>query len=309
METRAIGSLEATTVGLGCNNFGTRLDADGTARVVEAALDAGIRFFDTADIYGGGKSEEFLGRALGSRRKDVIVASKFGKPMPDGGRGARPSYIRKAVEASLRRLGTDVIDLYQIHEPDESVPIADTLGALAELVRQGKVREVGCSNFSAEQIREGGSVAASRGLVPFVSVQNELSLLEREAEDTVLPECERQGIGFLPYYPLASGLLSGKYRLGADAPAGSRLSGGRYADELSRDNLRLVEALRGFAEERNRSLLELAFGWLLSHRSVVSVIAGATKPEQARSNAAAAGWRLTPEDIEEVDRITAPATR
>ncbi|HEX6644771.1 MAG TPA: aldo/keto reductase [Gemmatimonadales bacterium] len=309
MDTRTIGSLDATIVGLGCNNFGTRLDADGTARVVEAALDAGIRFFDTADIYGGGKSEEFLGRALGARRKDVVVASKFGKPMPDGGRGARPEYIRKAAEASLRRLGTDVIDLYQLHEPDDSVPVADTLGTLDDLVKEGKVREIGCSNFSAAQIRESESAASSRGTVRFVSVQNELSLLEREAEDAVLPECERLGIGFLPYFPLASGLLTGKYRLGAGAPAGSRLSGGRYADELNEENLRIVEALRAFAGARSRSLLELAFGWLLSRPAVVSVIAGATKPEQVRSNAGAAGWRLSPEELEEVDRIAVPAGR
>jgi aryl-alcohol dehydrogenase-like predicted oxidoreductase len=306
MQTRAVGSLDATVVGLGCNNFGTRIDADATARVVDAALDAGIRFFDTADIYGGGRSEEFLGRALGGRRRDVVIATKFGKPMPDGARGARPAYVRSAAEASLRRLGTDVIDLYQLHEPDPSVPIAETLGALQELVAAGKVREIGCSNVSAGGIAEGEDAAIANQTARFVSVQNEYSLLYRGAEAEVLPECEGRGIAFLPYYPIASGLLTGKYRPGAPAPEGSRLSGGRYAGELNADNLRVVEALRAFAESRGRSLLELAFGWLLSRPVVASVIAGATRPEQVKANAAAAGWRLGGEELAAVDRIVPP---
>src|SRR5690606_19332482 len=200
--------------GLGCNNFGTRLDEAGSARVVHAALDAGINFFDTADIYGKGLSEEYIGRALRGRRNDVLIATKFGKPMDDSRRGARPAYIRKAVDDSLRRLGTDHIDLYQIHEPDPSVPIDETLGALDRLFSEGKVREIGCSNFSAEQIREADAAAAKGGTARFVSVQNEYSLLVREPEAGVLAECERTGAGFLPYYPLASGLLTGKYHHG-----------------------------------------------------------------------------------------------
>jgi aryl-alcohol dehydrogenase-like predicted oxidoreductase len=306
MKTRKIGSLDATVVGLGCNNFGTRIDASATARVVHAALDSGVRFFDTADIYGGGRSEEFLGRALGDRRREVVIATKFGKPMPDGARGAAPSYVRSAAEASLRRLGSGVIDLYQLHEPDPSVPIEETLGALQDLVREGKVREIGCSNVSAAQLRESASGAAGRGTARFVSVQNEYSLLDRAAECGVLPECERQQLAFLPYYPLASGLLTGKYRRGAAAPEGSRLSGGRYAPELSDENLRAVEALRVFAESRGHSLLELAFGWLLTQPAVASVIAGATRPEQVRSNAAAAGWTLSAAELDEVNRIAPP---
>lgn len=306
MQTRAIGTLDATVVGLGCNNFGTRIDADATANVVHAALDAGIRFFDTADIYGGGRSEEFLGRALGGRRREVVIATKFGKPMPDGSRGASPAYIRSAVESSLRRLGTDVIDLYQLHEPDRSVPIAETLGALQELVSEGKVREIGCSNFSAAEVREGEATAAKLGSARFVSVQNEYSLLERGAEAGVLPECERSGIAFLPYYPLASGLLTGKYRAGGPPPEGSRLSGGRYADELNDDNLRVVESLRAFAESRGRTLLQLAFSWLLARPAVASVIAGATRPAQVESNAAAARWSPSAEELAAVDHIVAP---
>ena len=306
MQTRTIGSLNATVVGLGCNNFGTRIDAAATERVVRAALDAGVRFFDTADIYGAGRSEEFLGRALGGRRREVVIATKFGKPMPDGSRGARPAYVRSAADASLRRLGTDVIDLYQLHEPDPSVPIAETLGALQDLVSAGKVREIGCSNFSATQIREAEDAAAATGAVRFASVQNEYSLLDRGAESEVLPECERRAIGFLPYYPLASGLLTGKYRPGARPPEGSRLSGGRYADELNDENLRIVEALRAFAESRRRSLLELAFGWLLSRPAVVSVIAGATRPDQVGANVAAAKWRLDDVELAAIDRIVPP---
>lgn len=309
MKTRRIGSLDASVIGLGCNNFGTRIDAAATAQVVHAALDAGVRFFDTADIYGGGRSEEFLGRALGARRSEACIATKFGKPMPDEKHGAAPAYVRSSAEASLRRLGTDVIDLYQLHEPDPSVPIEETLGALQELVAAGKVREIGCSNFSAGQIREGEDTAVRAGAARFVSVQNEYSLLERSAEVDVIPECLRREIALLPYYPLSSGLLTGKYRRGHKAPEGSRLSGGRYADELNDRNLRTVEALREFAESRGHTLLELAFGWLLAQPAVASVIAGATRPEQVRANAAAAGWVLNEEELAAVDRIAPPPER
>ena len=208
MQTRRIGSLEVSVVGLGCNNFGRRIDAGATAAVVHAALDAGVTLFDTADIYGNGKSEEFLGRALGPRRKDIVLATKFGGPMDERRRGARPDYVRRAVEDSLRRLGTDRIDLYQLHQPDTETPIGDTLGALDELVRAGKVREIGCSNFSVEQLRD-AERAARPGAARFVSVQNEYSLLHRDPEGGVLAECERQGLAFIPYFPLASGLLTG----------------------------------------------------------------------------------------------------
>ena len=301
METRKIGSLDVSVVGLGCNNFGRRLDAAQSAVVVDAALDAGINFFDTADSYGGGQSEEFIGRALGPRRNAVVIATKFGSRMEGQGSGASAAYVRQACEASLRRLGTDHIDLYQLHRPDPQVPIAETLGALDELVRAGKVREIGCSNFSAEQIRE--AEAAQAGGARFVSVQNEYSLLKRDAERDVLPECERAGIMFLPYFPLASGLLTGKYRRGQPAPSGSRLAGGGRADQLSDQNLAIVEELIQFAEARGHTILELAVSWLLARPVVASVIAGATKPEQVHANAAAGQWRLTADELGEIDRI------
>jgi aryl-alcohol dehydrogenase-like predicted oxidoreductase len=217
MDTRRIGSLAVSVVGLGCNNFGMRIDEADSARVVHAALDAGITFFDTADIYGSTQSEVFLGRALAGRRDAAVIATKFGMKVDAGREGARPDYVRRAADDSLRRLGTDHIDLYQLHRPDPAVPIADTLGALEDLVRAGKVREIGCSNFSAEQLRD-ARAACEPGAAQFVSVQNELSLLHREAEREVLPECGRLGLKFLPYFPLASGLLTGKYRRGEPAP-------------------------------------------------------------------------------------------
>ncbi|MFL5386312.1 MAG: aldo/keto reductase [Longimicrobiaceae bacterium] len=302
MDTRRIGSLEVSVVGLGCNNFGGRLDAEGTASVVDAALDAGINFLDTADIYGRTKSEEYLGRALGRRRGDIVLATKFGMMVDAERHGARPEYVRQALDDSLRRLGTDYVDLYLLHRPDDTVPIADTLGALDDAVKAGKVREIGCSNFSVDQLREaeaGGRPGGAR----FVSVQNEYSLFQREPEEGVLAECERQGIAFIPYFPLASGLLTGKYRRGQPMPQGTRLTEGRHSSQLSDANLAKVEALIAFAEARGHTLLELAFSWLLAHDPVVSVIAGATSPEQVRANAGAAGWRLTAEDMAEVDRI------
>ncbi|HET7321157.1 MAG TPA: aldo/keto reductase [Longimicrobiaceae bacterium] len=302
METREIGSLRASVVGLGCNNFGRRVDAAGTERVVDAALDAGVNFFDTADIYGKGESEEYLGRALRGRRQQVLIATKFGMEMAEGRQGAHPDYVRESVEGSLKRLGTDYIDLYQLHRPDPAVPIADTLGALDELVRAGKVREIGCSNFSVEQLREAEAAAGRAGGARFVSVQNEYSMLHREPERGVLEACERLGLAFLPFFPLASGLLTGKYRRGKPAPQGTRItSGDRYADLLAPEKLDLGERRVAFAESRGHTLLELAFSWLLARPVVASVIAGATKPEQVTANAAAAGWRLSAEEMEEVD--------
>lgn len=303
MAKRRIGSLQVSVVGLGCNNFGWRLDADATAKVVHAALDAGINFFDTADIYGGTKSEEYLGRALRGRREQVIVATKFGMKVDEQRHGAKPEYVRQAAEDSLRRLGTDYIDLYQLHQPDAETPIADTLATLDELVKAGKVREIGCSNFSAQQIRE-AEAALRPGAARFVSAQNEYSLLHRDPEREVLLECERRGLSFLPYFPLANGLLTGKYRAGRPAPQGTRISTQeRFGKLLNERNLQVVEGLIRFAETREHSILELAFSWLLAHPKVASVIAGATSEQQVRSNSGAAGWKLTPADLAEVDRI------
>lgn len=303
METRRIGSLEVSVVGLGCMNFGWRIDANETVKVVDAALDTGINFFDTADLYGKGQSEEFLGRALGRRRDDVLIATKFGLEMDADRKGARPAYVREAVEASLQRLGTDRIDLYQLHRPDPATPIADTLGALAELVRQGKVREIGCSNFTVEQIRE--AAAAAQGGANFVSVQNELSLIHREPLQDVLPECALRGLAFLPYFPLASGLLTGKYRRGQEPPERTRASDHWGPDVFNDNNLMLVEKLIGFAQSRNHTLLDLAFGWLLMQPPVASVIAGASNADQVRANAGAIGWPLTAADLTEIEQILA----
>ncbi|XXY52203.1 aldo/keto reductase [Sorangium sp. So ce269] len=312
MEKRRIGSLEVSVVGIGCNNFGGRIDEQRTAAVVDAALDAGINFFDTADIYGGTRSEELLGRALGGRRSQVIIATKFGLPLDDERKGgAKPAYIQRAVEDSLRRLGTDWIDLYQIHRPDPETPIGDTLEALDALVRAGKVREIGNSNFSASQLR-GAEEATRKGAARFVSVQNEYSLLQREPEREVLAESERLRLAFLPYFPLASGLLSGKYLPDRPAPAGARLSApdDRLAARfLTEQNRSAAAALAAFASSRGHSLLELAFSWLAGRPTVASVIAGATSPEQVRANAAAVGWRLTADDLQEIDRLAPPPAR
>src|SRR6266446_5078207 len=248
MQTRRVGSLEVSVVGLGCNNFGWRIDAEASAKVIDAAIESGITFFDTADRYGKGQSEDFLGRALGSRRDQIILATKFGMEMEKGQQGASPQYIPEAIEASLRRLRTDRIDLYQLHQPDPRTPIADTLGALDELVRSEKLREIGCSNFSVEQIRE--ATRAAKG-ARFVSVQNEFSLFHREPEKGVLQECEKQGMAFLPYFPLANGLLTGKYRVGKKPPEGSRAAEGFGPKIFTKTNLEIVEALIKFAEARN----------------------------------------------------------
>jgi len=308
METRNIGKLDVSVVGLGCNNFGGRIDEAATKRVVGAALDAGITLFDTADIYGGTRSEEFLGRALGSRRDEAVVATKFGGPIDEDRKGgASAAYIARAVEDSLRRLGTDRIDLYQLHFPDPSTPFEETLEALDALVRAGKVLEIGGSNFSTEQIDETTNISAERGLARFVSVQNEYSLLRRGPERFgVLDACARNSIGFIPYFPLASGVLTGKYHRNEAPPAGTRMAGmpaERVEDALSDKVFDRVEALDAFASGRGHTLLELAIAWLLARPAVASVIAGATKPEQAGANAAAAAWTLTDDDLREVDAV------
>jgi aryl-alcohol dehydrogenase-like predicted oxidoreductase len=299
MRTRPLGDggPEVSVVGLGTNNFGRRCDYEQTLAVIDAALDAGITLFDTADIYGQGMSEDFIGRALEGRRDHVVLATKFGMPMeerPDDSPGRR-EYIRWAVESSLRRLRTDVIDVYQQHRPDDSTPIEETLGALNELVDEGKVRFIGGSNFSAEQIEAAEASAREKGTARIVSMQNEYSLVEREAEDEVLPTCEKLGIGFLPYFPLASGLLTGKHSSG-ETPTEGRLAGQEIADE----RWARVDALQAFADARGITLLDLAFGGLLAQPAVSSVIAGATKPEQVRANVAAGDIELSLEDVEEL---------
>jgi aryl-alcohol dehydrogenase-like predicted oxidoreductase len=303
MDLRSLGSLRVSVVGIGCNNFGMRIDAAATERVVHAALDAGINFFDTADIYGASKSEEFLGRALKGQRERAIIATKFGMAVDEQRKGARPEYVKQACDDSLRRLGIEQIDLYQLHQPDPNVPIADTLGAMDSLVRIGKVREIGCSNFSAEQLDE-AERATKRGAARFVSVQNEYSVLHREPEKSVLPACERLGLGFLPYFPLASGLLTGKFEPGRPAPADSRLSLSWTSRFTTEKNVAAAKTLKAFAAAHRHTLLELAFSWLLSRPQVASVIAGATSAEQVRANAAAVNWTLTKQDLAEIDRLT-----
>jgi len=297
MQKRRIGSLEVSIVGLGCNNFGWRVDEAGTDRVVGGAIDAGINFFDTADIYGGTRSEEYLGGVLGSRRDSIVLATKFGLPVDEHRKGAKPDYVRAAIEDSLRRLNTDRIDLYQLHRPDPETPIADTLEALDGLVKAGKVREIGCSNFTVEQLREAKEAAK------FVAVQNEYSLLHREPEAEVLGECLRQGLGFIPYFPLASGLLTGKYRKGLPIPQGVRIQpDGRYADRLSDSNMEVIENLIAFAQGRGHTLLELSMSWLAAQPAVASIIAGATSADQARANAKSVDWQLSPADLQEINR-------
>jgi aryl-alcohol dehydrogenase-like predicted oxidoreductase len=307
MRMRTLGGsgLKVSEVGIGCNNFGGRMDQAATQAVVDAAIGAGINFFDTADIYGNRESEVQLGRALAGRRHDVVVATKFGiqtGPGPNQ-RGGSRGYIMAAVDASLKRLGTDYIDLYQMHRPDAETPIEETLRALDDLVRAGKVRYLGSSNYSGWQIADADWTARSRGLDRFVTAQNHLSLLERGAEAEVLPACRRFGVGMLPYFPLASGLLTGKYVRNEAPPAGTRLAGPAGARSLNDRNFEVVEKLSAFAAARGHSLLDLAFGWLLSQPVMTSVIAGATKPEQVLANAAAAKWRLSDEEMREVGQL------
>jgi aryl-alcohol dehydrogenase-like predicted oxidoreductase len=298
VRTRRLGQsdLQVTVVGLGCNNFGGRIDEAASRAVIDAALDAGVTFFDTADVYGNrGGSEEIVGRALEGRRDRVVLATKFGHDLGDGetARGARP-YVRRAIEASLRRLRTDRIDLYQYHRPDGVTPLDETLGALHELVQEGKVRAIGSSNFTAAMVEEAHAAARDRGLTPFASEQSEYSWLKRGAEDELLPACERLGVGFIPYFPLASGILTGKYRKGEPAPEGTRLHG----REIQDGHLDTVERLRAYADERGISLLDVAIGGLAAQPGVASVITGATRPEQIRANAAAGDWQPSPADLD-----------
>jgi len=311
MTYRQLGDsgLTVSTVGIGCNNFGRRLDQDGTNAVVRQALDSGITLFDTADIYGQGASEEMLGLALGSERENVVVATKFGMDMqgangPDWGvRGSR-RYVRKAVESSLRRLGTDWIDLYQLHRPDPQTPIDETLAALDELVREGKVRYLGSSNFTGWQVVDADWTARAAGTSRFVSAQNEYSLLERDVEDEVVPACEHVGVGLLPFFPLASGLLTGKYRRGEPAPEGTRLAG--MADRLDGADWDTIEALEAYAAQRGLRPIDVAIGGLAAQPAVASVIAGATRPEQVVDNVRAGLWEPTVEDLAEIDAVTTP---
>jgi aryl-alcohol dehydrogenase-like predicted oxidoreductase len=305
MRSRRLGTdgPDVSVVGLGCNNFGRTVDLEGTRAVVDAALDAGVTLLDTADVYGDkGGSESLLGEVLEGRRDRVVLATKFGQDMGDGteARGSR-AYIHKAIDASLQRLRTDVVDLYQYHTPDNITPFEETFGALDELVRAGKVRYVGHSNLDAAQVEAVEAVCREHGFARPVSAQNQYSLLRREAEEELLPACERLGIGVLPYFPLASGLLTGKYRRGEPRPEGARLSAREavFTDEM----FERLEALEAFAKERGLTLLQVAVGGLLAQPAISSVIAGSTKPEQVRANVEAANWEATPEDLAELNRL------
>ena len=308
MEYRDIGSLSVSVVGLGCNNFGRRIDAEASRTVVHAAIDAGINFFDTADVYGGGRSEEYLGRALGSRRNDVVIATKFGAPGSSDEGVARGSavWVRNALERSLKRLGTDRVDHYQLHFPDPDVPIEETLGALADLVAEGKVRELGCSNFGSGRIREAADLADSRGTQGFCTVQNRYSVLFRGPEPKVVPACAELGLGLIPYFPLESGLLTGKYRAGQELPEGTRLANMAEAQReqfLGDGVMERIERLREYAQSHDYTLLELAISWLASSPVVTTVIAGATRADQVAKNAAAVTWKMTPEQRAEIDAL------
>jgi aryl-alcohol dehydrogenase-like predicted oxidoreductase len=302
MEQRQIGSLHVSVVGLGCNNFGWRVDADASRAVIDVALDCGVNFLDTADMYGAGASEEYIGRTLGTRRKSVVIATKFGFSMGEGKSGAGAAYVLEAAAASLRRLNTDYIDLLYVHTPDPKTPIAETLGALDRLVKEGKVREIGCSNFSAQQLREAESEATG-GAARFACLQNNYSLTHRDPEAEVIPECRRQHIAFVPYFPLANGLLTGKYRKGQPLPENSRGKDAWGPKVFTDENLDLVEQLIAYASKTNHTILDLAMSWLACQDTVASVIAGAKTPEQIRANASAAGWKLTPSELDDVHRI------
>lgn len=312
MRTRSIGSLDVTVVGIGCNNFGRELDLAATREIVHAALDEGITFFDTADTYGRPKtaSETFLGNALKGNRDKVVIATKFGRMLDERRQGAKPAYVRSATEASLQRLQTDRIDLMQLHIPDLTTPIEDTLGALKDLIAEGKIGEIGNSNVSPKQLRAMDAVARSHGLPRFVSTQAEFNLLYRAEPAELLAECERIGVGFVPFRPLFHGLLAGKYRTGAVLAPGTRI-GDKSADQqaqiLSPGNLRAVELLASYAQDKGRSLLDLAFAWLLSHPDIPSVIAGVSSPRQVASNAKAADWVLSLDERSEVAGLLALA--
>jgi aryl-alcohol dehydrogenase-like predicted oxidoreductase len=314
MELRQIGTstLKASVVGIGCNNFGPRLDKEGSRRVIDRAIERGINFFDTADTYGKGTSETILGEVLGSRRKDIVLASKFGWQMDDSGQrqGASRRYIMTAVEDSLSRLKTDWIDLYQLHRPDPATPIEETLRALDELVRQGKVRFIGCSNFSADQVVAAETAAQSAGTSAFVSCQNHYNLLTRGLERDVAPALGRFGMSLIPFAPLAAGLLTGKFRRNAPMPEGTRIANTpRIADRYLNDaNWRIIEALTALSAQRGHSLLDLAMAWVAARDPVCSVIAGAMSPGQVDANVAALSWRLSAGELAEIDKITGMPT-
>ena len=311
MEYRRLGTsgLKVSQVGLGCNNFGMRLDQAGTNAVVNACLEHGVTFFDTADVYGGSKSETMLGEALKGHRHEIVLATKFASPMGQGPdqRGGSRRYIMSAVEASLKRLNTDYIDLYQMHRPDPDTPIEETLSALDDLVTQGKVRYLGNSNFTGWQVADADWIARNEHLNRFVSAQNNYSILERKVEFEVIPACDRFGLGMLPFFPLASGMLTGKYKRGEAPPEGTRLAawGPRGAAALNDKAFDRVEKLEAWAQDHGHTILELAFAWLLGNPVVSSVIAGATKPEQVKANAEAGSWVLTPAEVEEVAKLAA----
>jgi aryl-alcohol dehydrogenase-like predicted oxidoreductase len=301
--TRKIGSIEVSVAGLGCNNFGMRIDAEATKAVIDAAIDAGVTHFDTAESYGGGKSEEFIGNALGTRRDQVVITSKVGS--------GDPERIATAIDGSLERLRTDHVDLYLLHFPDASFPIEDTVAAFAKIVTDGKAREIGCSNFSAEQLAAAAAAAADQGVRGFVNVQNHYSLLERAPDGEVIPEVERLGMTFVPYFPLAAGLLTGKYTKGQPAPEGTRMAvwGDRAAGFMTDERFDVIDELKEYAQAHGHTLPELALSWVAGAPTVASVIAGATKPEQVRANAAATeAWDLTDAERAEVDAITGRLT-
>ncbi|MED5300447.1 MAG: aldo/keto reductase [Pseudomonadota bacterium] len=312
MEYRNLGSsgLRVSLVGLGCNNFGMRLDLEQTRAVVDRAFDLGITLFDTADMYGGrGGSETQLGKILGHRRKDIVLASKFGMAMSDDGTkiGASRRYIMSAVEDSLRRLKTDWIDLYQLHQPDPLTPLDETMQALDDLVTQGKIRYIGCSNLPSWQVVESQWISKSMGLNRFVSCQDEYNILNRNVEAELIPAMQKYGCGLLPYFPLASGLLTGKYKR-TEMPEGARLTDmPTFANRiyLTDENFDIVDNLNKFAKKTGHSILELAFGWMASRPTTASIIAGATKPEQIDANVAAVNWVLSQSEIDEVDKISA----
>ena len=311
MEYRPLGQLQVSVVGLGCNNFGMRLDAAQTKAVVDAALDAGITYFDTAESYGRGKSEEYLGEALAGRRAEAVIATKWGHTvsLADGERGGDPAQIRRRLEASLTRLRTDHVDHFQLHRPDPNTPLEETLGCLAELRDEGKIREIGCTHFTATELAASHAAAVEHGLAPYPSVQNHYSLLTRDPETNgVFDTCRQLGMVFVPYFPLESGLLTGKYRRGEERPEGSRLAawGDRASEFIDDEKLATVERLRAWAESRGHTLLDLALSWHTSNPLVASVIAGATTPAQVVANVAAAGWALTPTDRADIDTLLTP---
>jgi aryl-alcohol dehydrogenase-like predicted oxidoreductase len=307
MSYRNLGTsgLKVSVVGLGCNNFGMRIDEGAAAKVVDAAIELGVNFFDSADIYGSGQSEKFLGSALKGKRDGVLIATKFAGPMGAGpnDRGGSRGWIRREVENSLSRLDTDWIDLYQMHMPDITTPIEETLSALDDLVREGKVRYIGCSNFTGWQVADAAWTARVNHLTPFVSAQNNYSLLERNVEREVVPACEKFGLGVLPYFPLASGMLTGKYRRGESAPQGTRLAGPMGGRALTDSNFDKVEALEKVAAERGVTILHLAIGGLAAQAPVSSVIAGATSPEQIKANVEAGAWVPTQEDMAAINAV------